>query len=103
MKVADVSLDHFRQQETVQDRGPPESWPYLGICPDQGPDGLCATKFMAYRNSIICEPFFDISHGVWNDQMRATSAVGLQSSVHLMVITHIGGCQANVWLEAHAS
>lgn len=74
-KCTGESLDYFRQNPDVEERSHPSQWPYLGLCPDQGPDGTCGSFYMLARG-INCERWWDISHGVWNDQDRDAQFAG---------------------------
>lgn len=67
---------------------PAAMWPYLAISADQGPDGLCASFFLAYHCKANIEFFWDPSHGYQRDIMLATGMVGLSAFMHLMVITY---------------
>ncbi|CAK0838784.1 unnamed protein product, partial [Prorocentrum cordatum] len=81
-----VGLDHFRVPSTDWLTRDPWTWPYLGMCPDQGPDGVCGGYYMRYGENMNCEMFYDISHGVWRDQESALKEVELQAWTHLAVI-----------------
>eukprot|EP00971_Amphidinium_carterae_P351489 6492139-Amphidinium_carterae.1 len=81
VKTAGKSLDAFTIDRAVA----PRSWPYLGVTPDQGSDGVCAGWYLKHRE-INAEFFYDISHGIWNDQQLAVQAVGLKAFTHLLVV-----------------
>ena len=67
---------------------PAAMWPYLAISADQGPDGLCASFFLAYHCKANVEFFWDPSHGYQRYIIGATGMVGLSAFMHLMVITY---------------
>lgn len=81
-----VGLDFFRVPKDKWLTSDPYTWPYLGISPDQGPDGVCGGYGMRYGQSQNVEFFYDISHGVWGGQGESMRDVGLESWSHLMVI-----------------
>lgn len=80
-------LEWFRQPALLSERNPDASqWPYLGVCPDQGSDGLCGSAFLKFGRCINLEMFYDVSHGVWRDQEASVKDLGLTGWVHLLVV-----------------
>lgn len=81
------SLDWFRQDPDKSKRSAAvQSWPYLGICPDQGSDGHFAGYVLRYHAQLNCEVWHDPSHGTWGDQESAVRGVGLQVFCYLVCV-----------------
>lgn len=81
------TLNWFRQDpDTTMRSKEVQDWPYLGICPDQGSDGMAAAFFLKYHAHLNCEVWHDPSHGTWRDQEQAVRGVGLQGFCYLVCV-----------------
>jgi len=65
---------------------PAADWPYLGISPDQGPDGFCFLHYLVGPGRVNAQLWWDPSHGVWRDQERASKLIGLRGFNMLLVV-----------------
>jgi hypothetical protein len=64
----------------------PYNWKYMGLCPDQGSDGVAFSHFSRYKCHANFEMWWDHGHGVWRDQDLAMADCDLRSFAHLLTV-----------------
>ena len=87
LKCTLCSLEFWRKG-SAQWPADAHDWPYLGVSPDQGPDGVCCLNFLRYEAKLNLEAFYDPSHYVWRSQEAAMKGVALMSFAYLMVVVY---------------
>ena len=64
----------------------PQHWPWIGLSIDQGPDGVSAYFFLAYKLGVNVCAFWDIFHTAWRAQEAAMKSVGISGFAYLMFV-----------------
>jgi hypothetical protein len=100
MLIASVGVGvlHFSISPDMERSTPPETWPALTICIDQGSDGWAATSYLQHQLRCCCLVLPDPSHRVWNDCQLALKGCKLWSLT--MVMAKIFSLDQGPWEEA---
>lgn len=95
-QMTGVGLDFFHVTDDML-RQPSLSWPSLGVCMDEGSDGVCAMHFLQRKAMTNIDVHYDDSHAMKNDLNAALQSCGLWTHVLLMLAAR--RCFHGPWAE----